>query len=112
MGVDIFFYVQKKKVGADKWENVTMFKGNGEEVALYRRGYDAWDYIKTEFARDMTEDEIKEDKAMYKDEDPEEHFEKNRFWTELRDELDNFLTFTDEEFNHPDRIRLVALCSY
>ena len=49
---------------------------------------------------------------MYKDEDPEEHFEKNRFWTELRDELDNFLTFTDEEFNHPDRIRLVALCSY
>jgi hypothetical protein len=37
MGVDIFFYVQKKKAGADKWENVTMFKGNGEEVALYRR---------------------------------------------------------------------------
>lgn len=140
MGADIFFYVQKKKAGADKWENVTMFKGNGTEVALYRRGYEAWDYIKTEFARDMTEDEIKDfvagkqdweydetlpwctatysyikflaDKAMYKDEDPEEHFEKNRFWTELRDELDKFLTFTDEEFNHPDRIRLVALCSY
>ena len=141
MGADIYFYIQKKNVETGTWENVTMYKGDGKEVALYRRGYDTWDYIKHEFAHDMTEDEIrdfvagKQDweydnslpwytatysyikflpyKATYETEDtPEEYFEESKFWSNLRDEVDNFLTLADEEFTHPDRIRVVALVSY
>lgn len=141
MGADIFFYIQKKDVETGKWENVTMYKGDGKEVALYRRGYDTWDYIKGEFTCDMTEDEIRDfvngkqdweydnslpwytatysyikflpNKAIYETEEtPEEGFEESKFWTNLRDEVDNFLTLADEEFTHPDRIRVVALVSY
>lgn len=141
MGADIYFYIQKKNVEAGKWENVTMYKGSGEEVALYRRGYEAWDYIRDEFALDMTKDEIKEfvagkqhweyddslpwytatysyikflpSKEIYQIEDaPDEYFEESKFWTNLRDEVENFLTLADEEFTHPDRIRVVALVSY
>ena len=141
MGADIYFYIQKKDVETGKWENVTMYKGDGKEVALYRRGYDTWDYIKGEFTCDMTEDEIrdfvngKQDweydnslpwytatysyikflpvKTGYEtNETPEEYFEESEFWTNLRDEVNNFLTLADEEFTHPDRIRVVALVSY
>ena len=141
MGADIYFYIQKKNVETSKWENVTMYKGDGEEVALYRRGYDTWDYIKNEFTHDMTENEIKDfvggkqdweydnslpwytatysyikflpGKAIYETEEtPDEYFEESKFWTNLRDEVDNFLTLADEEFTHPDRIRVVALISY
>ena len=141
MGADILFYIQKRNVETGKWENITMYKGDGTEVALYRRGYEAWDYIRDEFAHDMTEDEIKEfvagkqdweydnslpwytatysyikflpDKAIYeRGETPEEYFEESEFWTNLRDEVCNFLTLADEEFTHPDRIRIVALVSY
>ena len=141
MGADIYFYIQKKNVETGAWENVTMYKGDGKEVALYRRGYDTWDYIKGEFTCDMTEDEIRDfvngkqdweydetlpwytatysyikflpDKARYEMvETPEEYFEESKFWTNLRDEVDNFLTLADEEFTHPDRIRVVALVSY
>lgn len=141
MGADILFYIQKKNVETSKWENVTMYKGDGEEVTLYRRGYEAWDYIKNEFTHDMTENEIrgfvgeKQDweyddslpwytatysyikflpnKASYeRGETPEEYFEQSEFWTNLRDEVNNFLTLANEEYIHPDRIRVVALVSY
>ena len=141
MGADIYFYIQKKNVETGKWENVPMYKGNGEEVALYRRGYEAWDYIKGEFTHDMTEDEIRDfvagkqdweyddslpwytatysyikflpKKATYeRDKTPEEYFEESEFWFDLRDEVGNFLTLADEEFTHPDRIRVVTLISY
>lgn len=141
MGADIYFYIQKKDVETGKWENITMYKGDGEEVALYRRGYEAWDYIKGEFTHDMTENEIKEfvagkkdweyhdalpwytltysyikflpNKGMYEaEETPEEYFEESKFWNDLKDEIGNFLNLADETWTHPDRIRVVALVSY
>lgn len=141
MGADIFFYIQKRNVEIGKWENITMYKGDGKEVALYRRGYEVWDYIKSEFTYDMTENEIRafvkekqdweyddslpwytatysyikflSNKARYEiGETPEEYFEENEFWTNLRDEINNFLTLADEEFTHPDKIRIITLVSY
>ncbi len=141
MGADIFFYIQKRNVETGKWENVTMYKGDGEEVTLYRRGYEAWEYIKGEFTHDMTENEIRDfvngkqdweydnslpwytatysyikflpNKARYEmGETPEEYFEESEFWTHLKDEVGNFLTLADEKYTHPDRIRVVALVSY
>ena len=140
MGADVYFYIQKKNNKGD-WENLTLYKGNGEEVTLYRRGYEAWNYIKEEFSHDMTDEEIGRfvtEKPLWEYDEqlpwytatyslikylpyvevydstdvPEEYEDKKQFWTYLKKDMDNFIYLLDEEYTHSDRLRLVALVSY
>ena len=140
MGADILFYIQKKNKDG-KWENLPLYKENKEEAVIYRRGYEVWDEIKDEFGHDMTEREIEDFvyqkegweydnmlpwytatyslikylayKPVFDEYDtPEEYFDKKRFFEELEKDVTNFVKLLDEEYTHPDRIRVVALVSF
>lgn len=138
MGVDIEFYVQKRRISSITYETLPIYKKDGTPANIWYRGREKWDWIRdqsanaiTEFERRMLAIDTKWYVPSEDDDEPEiptydfslshlknlaaadyEDEKEKEFWAELLKEVEVMLRLADELWYHPDNIRIVCFVSY
>lgn len=137
MGVDMEFYVQRRRINSVTYETLPIYKKDGAPVCIWYRGREKWDWIRDQAAGAINGFErrmLAIDTRWYvpsEKEEPEiptydfslshlknlaaadyEDEKEKEFWTDLLKKVEVMLNLADELWYHPDNIRIVCFVSY
>lgn len=137
MGVDMEFYVQRRRTTGVMYETLPIYNKDGTPVNIWRKGREKWDWVRDQAAGAITGFErrmLAIDTRWYvpsEEEEPEiptydfslshlknlaaadyEDEKEKEFWADLLKNVEAMLRLADELWYHPDNIRIVCFVSY
>ena len=137
MGVDMEFYVQRRRTTGVMYETLPIYNKDGTPVNIWYTGREKWNWVRDQAAGAINGFErrmLAIDTRWYvpsEEEEPEiptydfslshlknlaaadyENEKEKEFWADLLKNVEAMLRLADELWYHPDNIRIVCFVSY